>query len=115
MANNFQRHLLDAANPADLADHDLFTLDGIPLLQHLGPLLPLPVPAPHAPDQALPYSSPPSPLTDIALRLGRKGGRQASYNGFIYSKDKTHNSGTTSWQCKDRKLYIPPCKGRLIT
>ena len=54
-----------------------------------------------------------SPILPFSLR--RKRGRQASYNGFMYSKDKTHNSGTTSWQFKDRKLYTPPCKGRLNT
>ena len=98
MANNFQRHFqhllpiitdLDAANPANLADQDLFTLDGTHLL---GPLLPLPVPAPPAPDQARPNSPPPPPLTDIAFSLGRKVGRQASYTGFRHSKDKTHIS-----------------------
>ena len=124
MANNFQRHFqhllpiitdLDVANAADLADQDLFTFDGTPLIQQLGPLIPLPVPVPPAPDQARPTSPSPPPLTDIAFSLGRKGGRQASYNGFMYSKDKTHNSSTTSWQCKDRKLYTPPCEGRLNT
>ena len=98
MANNFQRHFqhllpiitdLDADKPANLADQDLFTLDGTHLL---GPLLPLPVPAPPAPDQARPNSPPPPPLTDIAFSLGRKVGRQASYTGFRHSKDKTHIS-----------------------
>ena len=101
MANNFQRHfnsyfpssltlIIDAANPANLADYDLFTLDGTPLLQQLGPFLPLLVPAQPAPDQAQPAPPPPPPLTDIAFSLGRKGGRQASYNGFMYSEDKIH-------------------------
>ena len=90
MANNFQRHFqhplpiitdLDAANPADLADQDLFTLDGTPLLQQLGPLLPLPVPAPHAPDQARTTSSSPPPLTDIAF------GQQE--NNYLHGKITT--------------------------
>ena len=51
----------------------------------------------------------------LLFSLGHKRGRQACYNRFMYSKDKTHNSGTTSWQCKERKLYTPPCKGRLNT
>ena len=92
-----QTLMLLTLQSADLADQDLFTLDGTPLLQQLGPLLPLPVPVPPAPDQDRPTSLQPPPLTDIAFSLGRKGGRQASYNGFMYSKDKTHNSGTTSW------------------
>ena len=51
-----QTLMLLTLQSADLADHDLFILDGT-LLQQLGPLPPLPVPAPPAPDQARPATA----------------------------------------------------------
>ena len=105
---NFQQHfqhllpILDNLNPdtTDGDGADLFDLDNIQQ-----PLADLPPPE----------EEPTPPLTELSFISGRKGGRQATYNGFVYTKDRTHASGTTSWQCKDRKLYNPACKGRLNT
>ena len=91
-------HLLPILNnldPDPLNDPaDLFDLDQVQ--QPLAPALP-------PPDQL-----PAPPLTELSFITGRRGGRQATYNGFVYTIDKTHNSGTTSWQCinrKDQSLY----------
>lgn len=65
-------------------------------------------------DDSLPSSSDPS-LSVLRFILGRRNGKQAVYDGFIYTKDRVRPCGTVYWQCKDRKDYSPTCKSRLFT
>jgi hypothetical protein len=53
--------------------------------------------------------------SELSIIRGRKGGRQAVYNGYVYTFDRAIKNGTIYWQCKDRKQYDPPCTGRLYT
>ena len=54
-------------------------------------------------------------LSALTFYKGRKRGQQCSYNGYLYAHNKTKPNGHSYWDCKDRKLYTPPCKGRLTT
>ena len=57
------------------------------------------------------YSSVLSPLT---FYTGRLRGQQCSYNGHLYTLNKSNTAnGHRYWDCKDRKQHS--CKGRLIT
>ena len=78
----FQQHfahllpILNNLDPDPLNDPaDLFDLDQVQ--QPLAPALP-------PPDQL-----PAPPLTELSFITGRRGGRQATYNGFVYTIDKT--------------------------
>ena len=57
----------------------------------------------------------PAPILPLRSLKGRKGGRQVSYNGFVYSHDRIRPNGSHYWQCKDRRKYTPNCGGRLHT
>ena len=54
-------------------------------------------------------------LSALKFYSGRKRGQNCSYNGFCYTLNKTRPDGHRYWDCKDRRQYTPPCKGRLIT
>ena len=38
----------------------------------------------------------------------------STVNGYNYNHDKTAANGRGYYQCKDRKLFTPSCKGRLV-
>ncbi len=54
-------------------------------------------------------------LSALTFYSGRKRGQQCSYNGYLYAHNKSRPNGHRYWDCKDRKQYTPPCKGRLTT
>ncbi len=54
-------------------------------------------------------------LSALTFYSGRKCGQQCSYNGYLYSHNKSQPNGHRYWDFKDSKIYSPQCKGRLIT
>ena len=54
-------------------------------------------------------------LSSLSFYRGRKRGQMCSYNGYCYALNKNRPDGHRYWDCKDRRQYTPPCKGRLIT
>ena len=79
---------------------------------------PASTPPPPSPPPAStpPPPSPPRPPVTSSLRFltGAKGGRQASYNGYVYCGNRKTRT-LQHWACKDRKQYDPNCTGRLTT
>ena len=68
---------------------------------------------PPAPEEEADETLPNDILSPLTFFNGRKRGQQCSYNGYIYSLNKTRPDGHRYWDCKDRKLHS--CKGRLST
>ena len=54
-------------------------------------------------------------LSPLTFHTGRLRGQQCSYSGYIYTHNKSRRDGHRYWNCKDRRKYKPPCKGRLST
>ena len=54
-------------------------------------------------------------LSALVFYSGRRRGQECSYNGYLYAHNKSQADGHRYWDCKDRKQYTSPCKGRLTT
>eukprot|EP00116_Pleurobrachia_bachei_P004041 sb/3464303/ len=74
-------------------------------------------PAPEEPAPEEPAPEEPVPVDPVlTFCKGRNGGKQALYNGFIYSFNrKNDKNGNMYWCCKDNRKHMPCCNGRLIT
>ena len=76
---------------------------------------PPPLPPTPPPPAATPPTPPRPPVTSsLRFLTGAKGGRQASYNGYLYCGNRKTQT-LQHWACKDRKQYTPNCTGRLTT
>ena len=52
-------------------------------------------------------------ISSLKFYTGRRRGQSCSYNGFLYSHNRSKADGHSYWECKSRKSYSPACKGRL--
>jgi hypothetical protein len=102
-----------AGNHADADDHAFSNIlcDTSRILFQSDPL---PPPVPELSDEDEPTDSGVI-LSSLKFYAGRSRGQNCSYNGYLYSHNKSRANGHSYWDCKDRRTYNPPCKGRLST